>query len=56
MSHASGMKLAAKQLLALGVPPQEIVALDQHAEEQGMALRDLVQAIVRAWLGGRSTA
>lgn len=40
------MKLAAKQLLALGVPPQHIGALDRWADETGVTLRELVQQII----------
>jgi hypothetical protein len=44
------MKLAAKQLLALGVPPHLITELDARAENEDKALRELVQTIIRDWL------
>lgn len=47
------MKLAAKQLLSLGVPPTHIRELDEHAEKREMELRELVQGILRAWLNAR---
>lgn len=47
------MKIAAKQLLALGVPPQQIVELEKRAEGEGVTLRELVQAIIRDWLHDR---
>lgn len=46
------MKLAAKQLLALGVKPQQIRQLDDAAEERDLELRQLVQFIIRSWLLG----
>lgn len=47
------MKLASKQLLALGMKPSEVVELDDRAEGEGVALRELVQAILRGWLSER---
>lgn len=47
------MKLAAKQLLALGVNPTQIRQLDEAAEAQGLELRQLVQAILGGWLAGK---
>lgn len=47
------MKLAAKQLLALGVPPTHIRELDEHAEQRELELRELVQGILRSWLNSR---
>lgn len=44
------MKLAAKQLLALGVPPQQITTLDYEAALREISLRELVQSIVREWV------
>lgn len=41
------MKLAAKQLLALGVSPTLIRELDERAEEEGVQLRELVQRVLR---------
>lgn len=48
------MKLASKQLLALGLNPSEVVELDNRAEGEGVALRELVQAILREWLRSRA--
>lgn len=47
------MKLAAKQLLALGVSPTQIHELDEHAEGADLQLRELVQRIIREWLQER---
>jgi len=47
------VKLASKQLLALGIKPSEVVELDHRAEGEGIALRELVQAILRDWLKAR---
>ena len=47
------MKLAAKQLLALGVKPAEVVELQDHAKKEGVELRVLVQRIIHDWLHAR---
>lgn len=47
------MKLAAKQLLALGVNPTQIRELDEAAEEREVPLRNLVQTILGDWLAAR---
>lgn len=44
------MKLAAKQLLALGVNPTQVRLLDEHAEDISLELRELVQRIIADWL------
>lgn len=44
------MKLASKQLLALGVKPTEVIELQDHAQEEDVELRVLVQRIIREWL------
>ena len=44
------MKLASKQLLALGLRPTEVIDLQDHAQEEGIELRVLAQKILRDWL------
>lgn len=48
------MKLASKQLLALGVNPTQIRLLDEQAEAEGIELRQLVQRIIANWLVARA--
>lgn len=50
------MKLAAKQLLALGVSPSHIRELDELAEGEELQLRQLVQRIIAQWLQERRAA
>jgi hypothetical protein len=41
------VRIAAKQLLALGVKPQEVTVLEAWATENGEELRELVQRLIR---------
>lgn len=42
------MKLASKQLLALGLKPTEVIDLQDRAQREGVELRVLAQRILRA--------
>jgi len=50
------VKLASKQLLSLGMKPTEVIELQDHAQEESVELRVLVQRILRDWLHERRTA